>query len=269
MFLNTFHPSSVLFNIGPFQIYWYGFLISLAVLIGLFIARRLFRQYKLSVELLYDLIFYLIIFSVIGARLWDILYLPEYYLSNPIEILKIWQGGLAIHGVIVAGSLTIYFYSRIKKMNFLLLLDIFAPLIALGQAIGRWGNYFNQELYGIPTNLAWAIPIDLAHRTIGYQTFEFFHPIFFYESLWCLLLFILLMWLHVTSNQFAFKFPGTIIALYLIIYSIQRFLIGFIRIDPMTSWLNLRLDQWLSLLLIILGVIIYFFVTKRSKKSLN
>lgn len=267
MFLNNFQPSPILIDLGPFQIYWYGFLISLSVLIGFFIARQLFKKYKLPLDSLYDLIFYLIIFSVLGARLWDIFYLPDYYLSNPIQILKIWQGGLAIHGVIIAGTLTIYLYSKIKKFNFLQLLDIFAPLVALGQGIGRWGNYFNQELYGQPTDSPLGIFISLPNRLPGYKAFEFFHPVFLYESLWCLLLFSFLIYLHHLRLKLTPKYLGSIFLTYLTLYSLGRFFIGFLRIDPMTAWLNLRLDQWLSLILIIISIIFFIIFKKYSKQA--
>jgi phosphatidylglycerol:prolipoprotein diacylglycerol transferase len=286
MFLHYFHPQPLFFSLGPFQIHWYGFLIMLAVLISFFIALYLFKKYKLPVDQLYNLFFYLIIFGILGARLWHVLSEFGFYKHHLLDIFKIWNGGLAIHGAILGGAIVILFFN--KK---LLLLDIFAPLIALGLVFGRWGNYFNQELYGPPTTSAWGIPIDMAHRLPGFKSFQFFQPIFLYESLWCLLLFAFLIYLHqiriknlrpitndsqqIASNLKKTKIvsrqssvvsqSGFIFLSFLILYSIERFLIGFLRIDPQLNWLGLRLDQWVSLSLIIISVVLLIVMHKKYK----
>ena len=326
--LHSLHPSSILLALGPIQIHWYGLLIVLAIAAGFFIARRLFKKYKLAPDLLYDLGFYLILGGLIGARWWHVLSEINYYWQYPLDIFKIWHGGLAIHGAILGGIIAILLFnskkletgnplrSRSEASWKLLLLDIFAPLLAFGQAIGRWGNYFNQELYGRPAE--WGIPIDLAHRLPGWENFAFFQPIFIYESLWCLMIFIILIYTHYLrlkdekiqdtryKIQINSKFqntnteqshtldektvssfpastralrprqigasrlwrggqflisniykPGTIFLIYLILYSLARFSIGFLRIDPQFIWFYLRLDQWVSLLIIVLSV--WFF----------
>jgi len=276
MFLHTYYPQSILFTVGPVSIHWYGLFISLSLILCFLIAQKLCKVYKLSADKLYDLIFYLILFGIFGARVWHVLSEFNYYQQNPVDIFKIWQGGLAIHGALIAGILVIYFF---KKINRLLLLDIFAPLVALGLALGRWGNYFNQELYGRPTDLPWGIPINLFNRLPDYQSFEFFQPIFLYESLWCLLLFGLLIYFHnlrfrkspvqksivTLLHCYIVKNYGAIFFIFLILYSLERFLIGFLRVDPQASWFALRLDQWVSLLLIIIPVVLFIFLRKKQK----
>jgi len=278
----SYYPSSILFDFGAIQIHWYGFLIVVAIIADFFIAKFLLKKYNIPTEILYDFGFYLLIFGIIGARLGHIVSEIGYYFKYPLDMFKIWNGGLAIHGAIFAGIVVVWFFcknfNRKQKNQFkidsLIMLDILAPLIALGQAIGRWGNYFNQELFGPPSSLPWAIPISVPNRLIGYENFNFFHPNFLYESLWCLLIFLLLLAVHrvrINNNQDArykirkilntitkkntiFKLPGIIFFSYLFLYSIERFLIGFLRIDPQPGWLNLRLDQWVSLILIALSI---------------
>ena len=286
--LHTYYPSSVFFDCGLIQIRWYGLLITLSVLISFLIAKKLFKQYKLSSNILYDLGFYLVIFGLVGARMWHVFSEFRYYLKNPIDIIEIWNGGLAIHGAILSGILVTYFYFKKQKnkQNILLALDIFAPLVILGQAIGRWGNYFNQELYGRPLNAWWSIPIDFSHRLSGYAQYDFFHPIFLYESLWCLIIFCLLLHWHYLRivpdsslpiarkpssitycSHFVIKTQGFIFFSYIILYSIGRFAIGFLRIDPQISFFCLRFDQWISLVLICICAVVVFLFEKKSNFS--
>ncbi len=263
MFLHAFHPHPVLFVLGPLTFYWYGLFIALAVFGGYLISQKIFKRYQLPLENLPAIIFYLVISGIIGARLWHVINSFNYYLSYPWQVFQIWQGGLAIHGAVLGSALALYYCARRYQINFWLLADIFVTPLVLGQALGRWGNYFNQELYGQPTASLWSVPIDLAHRLPGYENFNFFQPLFLYESAWCLILFIFLLSLHFlrTDKQPAnslwlrlLRQPGLLLSFYLIFYSLERFLIGFWRIDPQYSWLNLRLDQWLSILLAILGL---------------
>ncbi len=247
--------------------------------------KKLFRRYQLPGQLFFDLVFYLIIFGFLGGRLWHVFSELSYYVQRPLDILKIWQGGLAIHGTIIAGVVVLYFYYRrhrqaLNNVTWLLLLDIFSPLIALGQAIGRFGNYFNQELYGRPTDLPWGITIDLVHRLPGWENFSHFHPTFLYESLWCFLIFIILMSYHRRRLSTSYQptnlpthQPGFIFFFYLILYSLGRFLVGFLRIDPQVGWLSLRLDQWVSAALILISVIysvcVFYYCRKRTNGQIS
>ena len=138
----------VLFELGFIEIRWYSVLILIAFTIGYLLVSNRCKKVGISSVFITDLCFYLIIFCILGARIYYCLFNLDYYSKNLLDIFKIWEGGLAIHGGIIAGILTIYFYSRKKEINLLKLLDIFAPALVLGQAIGRWGNFFNMEAYG-------------------------------------------------------------------------------------------------------------------------
>ncbi len=274
-FLHTFHPSPTLITIGPIHIYWYGFFIILGALAAIFITLKLADYYKIKKETIIDLAFWLIIGGIIGARLYHILLELQYYLSSPIDAIKIWQGGLAIHGAILAGIIIIWRFSKKHQYNFWLLSSIIAPGLALAQAIGRWGNYFNQELFGKPTNLPWGIPIDLANRPIEYISNEFFHPAFLYESIGNLLIFFILISIHIwiirknKKKNYSYFLPLTS---YFLLYSILRFFIEFIRIDPTYVILGLRFPQIISLLIIFFSIIFLtakLYLTKANNKALE
>lgn len=225
------------FFIGPLKIYFYGVLIMVGVLAAVWISIREAKKRDLNHEIVWDMVPLLLIFGIIGARLWHV-FTPsksmgvgfEYYLSHPLEILNTRQGGLGIPGAVIGGVLALLIYSKKKNLNFLTWADVSAPGLALAQAIGRWGNFFNQELYGPPSNLPWAIHIDPAHRLPGYENFTTFHPMFLYESIWNLLNFFLLLFL---SRKYSDRLkPGDIFWVYLIVYPVGRFLLEFIRLDP-------------------------------------
>ena len=225
------------FYIGPLKIYFYGIIIMLGVLAAVWISIKETERRKLDPEFVWDMVPWLLILGIIGARLWHVFTPsksmgvgPEYYFSHPLEILNTRQGGLGIPGAVIGGAIALIIYTKRKKLNFLTWADIIAPGLALAQAIGRWGNFFNQELYGPPSSLPWAITIDPAHRLHGYEDFSTFHPMFLYESLWNLFKFCLLLYLSRTYGERLR--PGDIFWVYLIVYPVGRFLLEFIRLDP-------------------------------------
>ncbi len=284
-FLHTFHPNPILISLGPINIYWYGFFIVLGTLTAIFITLKLADYYKIKKETIIDLAFWLIINGVIGARLYHILLELQYYLSNPLDVIKIWQGGLAIHGAILAGIIVIWRFSKKHQYNFWLLSSIIVPGLALAQAIGRWGNYFNQELFGKPTKLAWGIPIDLANRPIEYISNEFFHPAFLYESIGNLLIFFILISIHIwiirknKKKNYSYFLArqslgdgGLLLTSYFLLYSILRFFIEFIRLDPTYVILGLRFPQIVSLLIIFASIIFLthrLYLAKAKNKTLE
>ncbi len=252
--LHTFHPQPTLLAFGPLHIYWYGFFMVLGILAALGISFKLAKYYKIAPGILFDLSFWLIINGLIGARLYDVFLQFSYYLHNPSAILKIWQGGLAIHGAIIAGLITVFIFTKKRKLSFWKLTALVVPGLALAQAIGRWGNYFNQELFGVPTNRAWGIPIDFINRPWSYLTNDFFQPTFLYESLGCLLIFLLLSGFNlylIKKDQLNDYYFIWTTALYMLLYSVLRFSLEFIRLDNTPLFLNLRWPQVISLILIL------------------
>jgi phosphatidylglycerol:prolipoprotein diacylglycerol transferase len=275
--LHSFHPQPILLSFGPLTIYWYGLFIVLGILAALAVTFYLAKRYEIKRDKIFDLVFWLIIGGLIGARVYDIFLQLPYYIEHPLQTLQIWKGGLAIHGAIIAGLIIIWFFVRKQKINFWKLTALMTPGLALGQAIGRWGNYFNQELFGLPTNLPWGIPIDVINRPLNYLSAQFFHPTFLYESIGNFLIFIILITANICffrrhnneensgTKTAASRFYVWITALYMILYSILRFTLEFIRVDEAPSILGLRWPQIISLIIIILFTLILSFRSHAPK----
>jgi phosphatidylglycerol:prolipoprotein diacylglycerol transferase len=261
------------FYIGPLKIYFYGIIIMFGVLVAVTIATKEARRRGLDSEIVWDMVPWLLIMGIIGARLWHVFTPsksmgvgPEYYFSHPMEILNTRQGGLGIPGGVIGGVIALIIYTRRKKLSFLTWADIIAPCLALAQAIGRWGNFFNQELYGPPSTLPWAIFIDKAHRLPGYEDFSTFHPMFLYESMWSIFNFFLLLFLGRTY-QSKLK-PGDIFWLYLIVYPVGRFFLEFIRLDPsMIGGFNA--NQITMAVVAVFGVVMLVFNRVRKNKPID
>lgn len=269
-FLHTNIPNAVFLSFGPFTVYYYGLLIVLGIILGLFLSIRLASYYGIEKDTIIDSAFYLIIFGLLGGRIYHVFLELPYYLANPLQIFMVWRGGLAIHGGIIAGIFTTYFFARKNKLNPIVLASIYAPALALAQALGRWGNYFNQELYGIPTQSSWGIPIAISKRVSGYLDFKYFHPTFLYESLGNLMIFIIL----ITAHYYFLKnkktnFNYIIVLLYLVLYSILRFSLEFIRIDPTPIYFGLKVPQIASLVIIFICGLSLLFKKKILSKFNN
>lgn len=269
-FLHAFHPSIIIFSAGPLNIHWYGICLVTGMIAAIATSLFLAKYYKISRDNVFDLSFWLIIGGLVGARLYDILLELPYYIKYPWRTLAIWQGGLAIHGGIIAGILIVWLFARQKKIDFLKLSSLLVPGLALGQAIGRWGNYFNQELFGLPTKLPWGIPIDLLNRPAEYISASYFHPTFFYESLGCLIIFLFLASLHIWAikkNTFSGSFYAWSLGLYVILYSILRFALEFIKIDATPLFLGMRWPQLMSLALAVSAITLLFHNHARHQKK--
>jgi len=260
--LHNYIPQPILFQWGWLSVYWYGLIIAGAIVIGFVLTSHLAKQRGFVLKIWYDILFYAMIGGLVGARLYHVLLEVPYYFTHPLAILQVWQGGLAIHGAIIGGGLVIYYLSRRYKLVFVKILDILVLAMILGQAMGRWGNYFNQELFGLPTSQSWGIFISVVNRPVEFMSNVHFHPTFLYEFCANLLLFILLLIMY----KYKYKIVGLTTSVYLVGYSIIRFCLEFIRIDRTPDLWGLRWPQWASIIIVIL-VGIYWFYQKGLQKS--
>lgn len=271
-FLHTFTPEPILISFGPITVYWYGLFIVSGILAAMLVALKLAEHYQVGKNEIIDIAFWSIITGVIGARIYHVGLEFPYYWDNPEKIIKIWEGGLAIHGALLFGGLTAWFLVRKYNINFWKLASIVVPGIALGQAIGRWGNYFNQEVYGLPTTLPWGIPIDQTNRLAEYYFSNYFHPTFLYESIGNFCIFLILISAHIwvikNKKQNKVNYSHWVTA-YISLYSVLRFFLEFIRTDPTPEIWGLRWPQIVSISIVISVIIVYIVKNKRKTKDLS
>lgn len=249
-------PGPIIFEVGSFAIRWYGLLIASAVLIGVTLSQYLAKRRRVDPELLGDLAIWLVIAAIPCARLYYVLFEWQEYAQRPGDIIAIWKGGIAIHGAIIGGTIAAIVFARLKRISFWQLADLVAPSLILGQAIGRWGNFFNSEAFGKPTDVPWKLYIAPRYRPLELISFDYFHPTFLYESLWNLGVFALIMYLFFWGLKAAHRFKtGTLAAVYLIGYSLGRVWIEWLRTDSLMLG-PLKVAQAVSLGAIALGLII-------------
>ena len=254
----------VAFNIFGFNVYYYSLCILLGVIIAYILITREGKKQGLPKEFISDLIFYTLIIGILGARVYYCVFNLDYYLANPSEILKIYNGGLAIHGGVIAGLVFVYFYTKKKNISFIKILDIVAPAVIIAQSFGRWGNFFNQEAHGGITTYQNLKNMHIPEFIINGMHIEgkYYYPTFFFESIWCLIGFIILMIARRNKNLR----KGFQIGFYFIWYGIGRFFIEALRTDSL-MFFGLKIAQIVSLIGIIIGIII--IVTNRNKKYYN
>lgn len=228
-------PGHIAFSILSIDIHWYGIIMSLAILLGLivilFVRKKYFKD--ISTDTICDISFVLILFGLISARLYYVILDYPYFLRHPLDIPAIWNGGIAIQGAIAGGIIAGYIYTKEHKMNFLRTADLFTFGLVTGQIIGRWGNFFNSEAFGLPTALPWKLYIPYPLRPIGFQNFEYFHPAFLYESI--LNTFVLLILFFMLKKSGEQRKNGIIFFSYLILYSIIRLCTETIRLDSVLN----------------------------------
>lgn len=246
-------PGPVAFELGPITLRWYGLLITGALLLGITLAQNLGRRRGIDPDRIGDLAIWLVIGALPGARLYYVLFEWDRYADRPLSALAIWQGGIAIHGAILGGMLATLLFARRYRLSFWQLADVVAPALILGQAIGRWGNFFNSEAFGSPTDLPWRVFIPPAQRPPGLADVAYYHPTFLYESLWNLGVLGLVLWLFFWGLRHPRRLkPGTIFLVYFATYSLGRLWIEGLRLDSLMLG-PLRIAQVVSLIGIALG----------------
>jgi phosphatidylglycerol:prolipoprotein diacylglycerol transferase len=259
-------PGPIFVKIGPITIRWYGLLIATAVLIGVTLSQYLAKRRNVNPELIGDLSSWLVIAAIPAARLYYVLFEWSEYARHPERIIAIWQGGIAIHGAILGGLVASIIFAKVKRVSFWQLADLVSPSLILGQAIGRWGNFFNSEAFGAPTNLPWKLYIPPERRPPDLIGFEYFHPTFLYESLWDLMVFALLIFLFFRDLRGKPRLKtGTLFMVYLAAYSLGRLWIEGLRTDSLMLG-PLRIAQVISFIGIVLGLagLSWLYIAKRS-----
>lgn len=254
----------VFFSIGPITVYWYSILIMISVLIGYYFSLRESEKNGLQKKFISDLVFYLVIVAILGARVYYVIFNFDVFRDRLLDILKIWEGGLAIYGAIIFSIIFIIYYSKKKDKNSLLVLDTLTPYLILGQAIGRWGNFFNSEAHGSSTSLEYLQKLHLPKFIIKgmYINGNYYIPTFLYESIWCCIGFIVLLFIRKKDK---YDHPGILLFTYFIWYGIGRFLIEGLRTDSL-YFFSLRVSQIVSIILILIGLI---GIIKIKKKNSN
>ena len=264
--------SPIIFTVGSFEVRWYSVLIAIAVLISYSMIIREGERLNIKKEFTFNMLFWTLIFGIIGARLYYVLFNLSYYSHNVAEIFKIWNGGLAITGGTIAGLITILLYCKKYKVNSLKVLDIIVVALLLSQAIGRWGNFFNSEAYGISVEYKTLVNLKIIPQFIidnMYINGAYHLPMFYFESLWCFLGFII----SLIIRRMRYIKDGQILSFYLIWYGFARFFIEIFRTDSLMLG-NLRIARAISIILFLIGLFLIFYKqkdtrTNRLKKALD
>jgi prolipoprotein diacylglyceryl transferase len=257
-------PSDGVWNLGPLPIRGYALAIILGIVAAVWIGERRWVARGGRAGEIQDLAIWAVPFGLVGGRIYHVLTDSQLYFGSgghPIEALYVWRGGLGVWGAIAFGALGVVIGAKRNGIKLLPVLDAMAPGVLVAQAIGRWGNWFNQELFGKPTDLPWGLEIDAEHRPLGYGDPDLlFHPTFLYESLWCLLGFAVVVW---ADKRFRLGY-GRVVALYVMVYTVGRGLIEMLRIDTveLDNVLGLRFNVWTSIVLFVLALG-YFVVSAR------
>ncbi|WP_394235846.1 prolipoprotein diacylglyceryl transferase [Niallia oryzisoli] len=259
--MGTIQPlDRIAIELGPFTIYWYGIIIGMGILVGWLLATKESKKLGLPQDIISDMLLWAIPISIISARTYYVIFEWDYYSQYPGEIIAIWEGGIAIHGALIGATLTAVIFAKRRGISFWKLADIVAPSIILGQAIGRWGNFMNQEAHGTEVTRSFLENLNLPKFIINemYIDGAYYHPTFLYESLWNIAGFVILIILRKFQPK-----RGELFLLYVIWYSIGRFFVEGLRTDSLMLTDSLRIAQVISLVLI--GVSIFLIWFRRSK----
>jgi len=256
-------PGPIFVQIGPLAIRWYGVLMAAAMAVGLWLAYRDAGRRGVDPEELLKASELALLGGLVGARLYYVAFNWDYYSRALPKIIAVWEGGLAIHGGLLGGLLLGGGYAWWKRLPLPRYLDIVAPSLALGQGIGRWGNFFNEEAFGTPTSLPWKLYISPPHRPLLYAQEEFFHPTFLYEALWDFLVFALLLW--VLRDRVA-RAPTCLFWIYVGLYSVGRLIVEGFRTDSLMLG-SIRVAQLASGIGIVLAIVLVPILLKRSRPA--
>ena len=250
-------------DLGIISIHWYSILLFIAILIGSNLAIKEAKKHGFEEDFMVNLLFLGVIIGILGARIYYVIFNFNYYKDNLIEIFKVWNGGLAIHGGIIAGFITIAIICYKKKVNLLKILDYLVVGLVIAQAIGRWGNFFNGEAHGAITSLSYLESLHLPQFIIDgmYINGSYYIPTFLYESIWCLIGFIIMIILR----RKKFMKVGYLTSFYLVWYGVERFFVEGLRTDSL-MFFSLRIAQLVSLVMIVIGIVIFIYSLKKSKK---
>ena len=247
-----------IFKIGGLSIRWYSVLILFGIIIAYLLSNHEGKKFNLPKDFVFDLTFWVVVFGVIGARLYYVIFNFDYYKGDLLSIFKVWNGGLAIHGGIIGGLITLLIYCKIRKVNSFRIMDIAVPSLIIAQAIGRWGNFFNSEAHGPVTSLANLQSLHIPNFIINgmYINGVYYHPTFLYESLWCIIGFILLLLIRKFYKSLK---NGQLTCIYMMWYSIGRFFIESLRTDSLMFG-NFKVAQVISVVMFLVGFIIFLYL---------
>ncbi len=256
-------PKHGIVHIGPLPLHAYGLMLAIGVLVATKVAESRWTRTGRDPKEFGAIVVPVVIAGVIGARIYHLFTGYKWSDGGLVGTVEIWKGGLSIWGAVGGGLVAVLVLARRRKLDSLVSMDAIAPGVVLAQAIGRWGNYFNQELFGRPTKLPWAVEIDLAHRPPGYTQYATFHPTFLYESLWCLVVFGTILFVE---RRVALK-RGQVFALYIAMYAFGRIWFEALRIDDATRIFGLRFNLLLSIALCIFGTAWFVWLGRRQQSA--
>lgn len=260
-------PKNGVVHIGPLPLHAYGLMLAVGVVVGVRLSepratRRGFKEGTIS-----ELATWLVVGGVIGARVYHLFTGYKWNQKGLAGTVKIWEGGLSIWGAVLGGAVALLILARKRNLDALLLCDAMGPAVAVAQGIGRWGNWFNQELFGRPTSLPWGLEIDFAHRPIGYEKSTTFHPTFLYESLWCFTLFAIIVLLERRRGGAGLK-RGQSFALYIALYTFERFWMELLRVDDASRLFGVRFNALLSAVLFVLSTLWFIRLGRRPQSTI-
>ncbi|MGP6140740.1 MULTISPECIES: prolipoprotein diacylglyceryl transferase [unclassified Jeotgalibaca] len=245
-------------RIGSFEVAWYGVIIGIGIMIAMYLASNEGDRKGMPQDYILDLAFWAVPIAILGARAYYVLFELDYYLANPGQILQIWNGGIAIYGALITGAIVVYFFSKNKKVPFMLTLDVLAPGVLIAQSIGRWGNFINQEAHGAEVTREFLEGLFLPEFIINQMNINgvYYHPTFLYESLWSLLGFLIILYLRRRPKLLR---EGEVFFAYVIWYAFGRFFIEGMRTDSLYLFANIRVSQLLSIVLIVAAIAAWAF----------